>query len=101
MRQDPAPVWRLADPAHTRVRRFDDEALVFNPVSWQTHLVGSPGAWLIEALASGPKRESELAAALIDETEAPADNQAARDALRALLEELRGFGLVAFGPNTP
>ncbi len=99
MHRDRAPLWRLADPAHVRLRRFDDEALVFNPVSWETHLVGPLGAWLIETLASGPKRESELAAALVDEGESPAEREAARDALRPHLEELLGFGLVASDPE--
>lgn len=52
--------WRLVDPAGIRIRRFEDEALVFNPRSWETHLLNVVATRVVDALALGPRTEVEL-----------------------------------------
>jgi PqqD family protein of HPr-rel-A system len=95
MAEDPVLLWQLADPGRTRVARFDDDALVFNPVSWETHLVRLPALLVIEALAGGAQREADLAAGLLDEDDRASD----LEALRALLEELESLGLLSRRPE--
>ena len=52
--------WRLVDPSGIRTRRFGDDALVFNPVTWETHLLNGVGMRVLDALSTGAKREAEL-----------------------------------------
>jgi len=101
MAGDPTLLWQLADPGQTRVARFGDDALVFNPLSWETHLVRLPALLVIEALAGGPTREADLAAGLIGEDDHPAGPEASRTELRALLEELESLGLLSRRPEAP
>ena len=80
--------WRLVDPSGIRIRRFGDDALVFNPVTWETHLLNGVGMRVLEALATGAKREAEL----VDEifaTEGGGEAVAAkRDEIARFLDEL-------------
>lgn len=102
MAKDPVLSWQLANPAQTRVSRFDDEALVFNPLSWETHLVGFPALRLIEALANGPKREAELVAEIADDDDgAASDLEGVRTETRTLLVELESLGLVSSRREMP
>ena len=93
-------MWQLTNLPQTQVRRFGDEGLVFNPLSWETHLIRDPALRVVEVLASGPRREAELAAALASEDEEP-DVAGVRDRLRPVLDELRGLGLVSARADTP
>ena len=38
-----------------RIRRFSDEAVVFNPLSGDTHLLAGPMVAVLEAIAAGEK----------------------------------------------
>jgi PqqD family protein of HPr-rel-A system len=99
MAKDPALLWQLTNPGQTRVVRLDDEAMVFNPLTWETHLLASPATWVIEALASGAKPEADLAVGFADDDDRPEDIEASRTALRALLGELESLGLVTSKPE--
>jgi PqqD family protein of HPr-rel-A system len=101
MREDPSLFWRLTDPAQTRVRRFGDEALVFNPRSWETHLVNLSVIRVIEALAEGGKSEAELAAMLAGEAHGTVAGDEAGSEARAVLEQLEGLGLASPGSQMP
>ena len=46
--------------------RWDDEFVLFNTLSGDTHLLGVPAMQLLQALASGARSEAELAAALTE-----------------------------------
>ena len=54
--------WRLVDLSGIRIRRFGDDALVFNPVTWETHLLNGVGMRVLDALVTGAKHEAELVA---------------------------------------
>jgi PqqD family protein of HPr-rel-A system len=100
MLEDPALIWQLTDLPRTRVRRFGDEGLVFNPLSWETHLVRDPALRVVEVLASGPRREADLAAELASEDGEP-DVASVRDRIKPLLDELRNLGLVSSRAEAP
>jgi PqqD family protein of HPr-rel-A system len=85
--------WRLADPARTRVRALDGEAAVFNPVTWQTHLLNDAGALVLDALRAAPRTEDEIVALLADAAGPDEPETVVRDAVRRLLAELESSGL--------
>ena len=101
MHEDPSLLWRLTDPAQTRVRQFGDEALVFNPLSWETHLVNDSVTRVIGALARGHQSEHELGAALAGEEGGDVDAEDAGSELRSVLEQLESLGLVSRVPEAP
>jgi PqqD family protein of HPr-rel-A system len=82
--------WRLVDPSGIRIRRFDDDALVFNPVTWETHLLNGVGMRVLDALAAGAKREGELVAELYGGN---ADFASKRDEVARFLDDLATLGL--------
>lgn len=47
-----------------RHHRWDDECVLFNDLSGDTHLLGVQAMQLLQALAAGPLGEAELGAAL-------------------------------------
>jgi len=79
---------------------LDDDAIVFNPFSWETHLLNSAAALVLEMAASAPCTEaavSEVLAEVLDERERP---QAADHAKR-LLWELVSLRLLIEGSAEP
>jgi len=100
MHADAALIWQLTDLPRTRVHRFGDEGLVFNPLSWETHLVSDPALRVVEVLASGPRREVDLALELAAEDDEP-DVASVRNRLKPLLDELRNLGLVSARAGAP
>jgi PqqD family protein of HPr-rel-A system len=85
--------WQLAFPGDTPVLRFDDEALVFNPWSWETHLLNESAALVLDALLAGPRSREEIVAEVAAAGEAvlPADFDGQ---VGALLGHLASLGLV-------
>jgi len=83
--------YRVVDHPGLRILRFDDESVVFNPLLWHTHLLNAGAALILDALEEGPATADELAAALTDETGAPA---LPADQVASALEELAGLRLV-------
>lgn len=76
-----------------RVLDFGDESVVFNPLSWDAHLLNAAAAGILDLLGEGPRSASELEIILREvllESERP---QAALHAQR-LLQELAQLGLV-------
>lgn len=88
--------FRVAAHPDLRILRFDDESVVFNPFLWHTHLLNAAAALILDALEDGPATASEVAAAMADETGAPA---IPADQVEQLLNELAGLALVE--PETP
>jgi len=92
--------WTLRTHDGLKVARFDREALVFNPVSWQTHLLNDSAVRVLEALRSGPRSLDELVAAIYGDAQAADGGTEERQIGAALLAELEALGLVAeFDPN--
>jgi PqqD family protein of HPr-rel-A system len=85
--------WRLVDPSGIRIRRFGDEALVFNPLSWETHLLNGVAMRVLDALAAGPKGETELVAELFGGDPRAGEPRSMRDEIASFLGELDGLGL--------
>jgi PqqD family protein of HPr-rel-A system len=83
--------WQLADPRETAVLRFDDEALVFNPASWETHFLNESAAYVLEALLERPRSVEEIVAAVAAEATVP---DRFGHQVEALLHQLESLGLV-------
>jgi PqqD family protein of HPr-rel-A system len=79
-----------------RLLDFDDEFVVFNPLSWDAHLLNEAAAAVLELLVESPRTADEIAAflreALADAERAAADAHAQR-----LIEELSRLALVHAG----
>jgi len=93
MRDAAGSCWRLVDPSGIRVRRFGDEALVFNPITWETHLLNGVAVRVLDGLLSGPKPAARLVAEVCEGdglVEGPASMP---DEIGRFLEELRSLGL--------
>jgi PqqD family protein of HPr-rel-A system len=85
--------WRLVDPSGIRIRRFGDEALVFNPLSWETHLLNGVAMRVLDALAEGPRADTELVAELFGSDPRAGEPRSMRDEIASFLGELDGLGL--------
>ncbi len=90
----PRPRWRLTNHSQLRVVRFDAEAVVFNPLTWETHLLNETAAHAVDSLRHGPKSAWELAAALTKDLDPDSAPDVYVDQIGLLLEELEAFGLV-------
>lgn len=88
----PEPRWRAGDPA-IRTIPLDDELVVFNPVSWETHLLNPAGAQLFEALLEGTLSLRELRVEL-EALRSGQDEPIREEQIEALLAELEDLGLV-------
>jgi PqqD family protein of HPr-rel-A system len=83
--------FRVAAHPDLRILRFDDESVVFNPFLWHTHLLNPAAALILDALEDGPATADEIAAALADESGAPA---IPADEVERVLGELAGLALI-------
>ncbi len=84
--------WRLVDSARTLIIRFDDDYLVFNPLSWDTHLLNESAASVLEALRASSCSFAELAAGWSEPGSAGVSSSVHPVAM--LLDELESMGLV-------
>jgi PqqD family protein of HPr-rel-A system len=77
------------------IRSFDfgDECMIFNPLSWDTHILNAAAAAILEAVAEAPQSVAEIEEYLQDllvesqKGEAPAHT-------RRLIDELVQLGLI-------
>lgn len=86
--------WQLAHPEDTAILRFDDEALVFNPESWETHFLNDSAAFVLESLLDHPQSVEALVAAVKGASDAPLPD-AFGDQVADLLHQLESLGLVS------
>lgn len=84
------PCWRLVDSPRTLIVRFDDEYLVFNPLSWDTHMLNQSAASVLEALRASPCSFAELTAGWSE----PESDDLSVHPVATLLHELETMGLV-------
>jgi PqqD family protein of HPr-rel-A system len=75
-----------------RVLKFEDESIVFNPTSWDAHLLNSAAVAVLDELALGPRTVSDIERLL---GEALLDSERAEAAVHArrLLHEFEELGL--------
>ena len=85
--------WRFTNHPDVRVIRFGDEAVVFNPLSWETHLLNQTAAHVVDSLRRGSQSAWELAAALTEDLDPECAPEAYSEQIERLMEELEGFGL--------
>ena len=72
---------------------FDDEAVVFNPVTWETHVLNPSATLVVDRLLSGAVTHAEiesLLAEVLDENE----RALATDHAQRLLSDLRSMRLI-------
>lgn len=87
-------MWQLTPGQLFRFRQFDDEFVVFNDLSGDTHLLGDSAMHLLSVLQQGPHSSDALtdalAAGLGDVRDEAFDAQA-----RAVLTQLATLHLIA------
>lgn len=95
MRDAAGSRWRLVDPSDIRIRRFGDEAVVFNPVTWETHLLNGVALRVLDALFAGPRPGAELIAEVCGGDPPDTGPASMPDEIGRFLEELESLGLAA------
>ena len=86
--------WQLSDPANTAVLRFDDEAVVFNPATWETHLLNESASLVLGALLEGPRSVDEIVAIVMRVSDVPVPDGFSEQ-VGELLGQLESLGLVS------
>ena len=89
-----AVVWRLASAPVAAPFRFDDSVVVFNPASWDTHLLNESAALILELLTKKPRSLQELVEALAGDRAPSAELDRFRQDVRFALENMESLGLV-------
>jgi PqqD family protein of HPr-rel-A system len=93
MRDPAGPRWRLVDPSGIRIRRFGDDALVFNPLTWETHLLNGAAVRVLDALSADPRAEARIAEEVWGPEAGPDEPDSARGEIGRFLQELGSLGL--------
>jgi PqqD family protein of HPr-rel-A system len=84
---------RFAATDGIRVLNFEDESIVFNPTSWDAHLLNAAAAAVLESLADGPRSVGEIEV-LLREALRETEQADATEHARRLLHEFEQLGLV-------
>ena len=92
-----AGVWRVTPGQALRFRQFDDEFVLYNDLSGDTHLLGETAMHLLSVLQHGPASPEALRASLAAALEAAPDPDFEAEA-DALLATLASFFLIQYGP---
>jgi len=80
-------MWRVTPGQRLRHAEWDDEAVVFNNLSGDTHLLGADALHILRTLQAGPAGEAALAAGFGDDADSGA-------ALAAILGQLEALALI-------
>ncbi len=84
---------RLQLTSGVELKRFDSDLIVFDPLSWQTHLVNAAGAVLVEELSAGAASVEHLQA--VFRAHYPDQDQTSSDrSVLDLVDNLVDLGLV-------
>lgn len=90
-----APCWRLATGEAPEPARFEDGGMVFNPLTWETHLLNAAAMQILDALRVRPRDAEALVDSLVgthDLDEAARRTYAAQ--VGTALAEMAVLGLV-------
>jgi PqqD family protein of HPr-rel-A system len=69
---DALNAWELALPREQLLyEQFDDEIALFDPISWDTHILTPAGAAIFSELVLGPRSTAELQALFFDAADDP------------------------------
>jgi len=88
-----SPSRRFAVTDGLRILTFDDEAVVFDPLSWDAHLLNNAATAVLELLQDEPRTELEVIEFLADALQ-PKEQVRAAEHAKQLLVELKTLGLV-------
>ncbi len=83
--------WRLPTGAQLLWRAWDDEVIVFNSASGQTHLLDALSGATLKELEDSPRTIAQLASQLADKFEL--DPQALSDRLGVICDQFDELGL--------
>ena len=86
-------MWRITPGQALRFRQFDDEIVLFNDLSGDTHLLGDAAMHLLSVLQHGPATRAALFASLSEALGCSPDPAFDSDA-DALLASLAGYFLI-------
>ncbi|SRR5579871_137535 len=91
--------WGIRNPDAACLAQWDDEGVIFNPLSWQTHLLNEAALRVLTEMQAGPRTAGELVAAVYGAGQDD-EQSASRDiaVMEALLNELLHLGLVTAEP---
>ena len=78
---------------------FEDEAVVFNPLSWDAHLLNPAAIAVLELLLEAPRFGDEITAFLREALQPDEQPQSSAYAQR-LISELQALGLVRLSEPT-
>lgn len=99
-RSSTSPEVRFASVAGLTVRHLDNEAIVFDPLSWDAHVLNPAALAVLELLQERARSEAEIVSFLLDVLLAEEQPQAASHA-RRLLEDLKSLGLIRSDQDCP
>jgi PqqD family protein of HPr-rel-A system len=91
---------RFAAVAGLRVRHLDNEAIVFDPLSWDAHVLNPAALAVLELIQERARSGAEIVSFLCDVLRADEQPRASFHA-RRLLEELRSLGLIRSDQDCP
>jgi PqqD family protein of HPr-rel-A system len=91
---------RYAAVAGLTVRHLDDEAVVFDPLSWDAHVLNPAALAVLELLQARAQSETEIVSFLSDVLRVEDRPQAASHA-RRLIGELTSLGLIRPDQDCP
>jgi PqqD family protein of HPr-rel-A system len=91
---------RFAAVEGLQTRHFDDEAVVFDPLSWDAHLLNPAAIAVLELLQLSPRTEADVIAFLAEALQANDQPHAAAHGTR-LLHDLQSLGLIRLLEVTP
>ena len=94
--QRPGLKYRLA--SGVRIVRLDDEAVVFNPFSWETHIFNASAALMLEALLREPCGHDDLAR-VVEDAVAEDERPLAMAHVQRVMAELESLRLVCAVPD--
>lgn len=87
------PETRYAAAAGLRVHDFGEQCAVFDPLSWDAHLLNRAAIAVLDLFAEGPHSAHDVAAFLAEALR-PEDRAHAADHARELIAELASLGLI-------
>ncbi|TCS38584.1 PqqD family protein of HPr-rel-A system [Paucimonas lemoignei] len=86
--------WQVSFPQTLHVKRWDDEAIVYDAQSGNTHLLGAVATEVLAELLASPQDADSLTAMLFPE-EANQTGDNAKESLEAILSQLAGISLIS------
>jgi PqqD family protein of HPr-rel-A system len=91
-------LWRIVPGLTIETARWNDQLVLFNQLSGDTHLLNQPVDWVLDQLASTPLRLNELIHLAI-EADIVEEDDRNRELFTNLLENLKKIDLLECEPG--